>query len=227
MIGLGGNISRSVGNVSYLAKYGKPIPHHYEAQNEDAGNGSLMRLAPVALRYHMDIAEARRSAFDSSLTTHPGPIAAEACSFLSHLIVTAINRSDDTKNFTTKQFLQSCVNDYLEFLESSDPTPARMCLIKLLKGQEDDDSTERCWNWKDDSLMFGQTLMNRGYSYNGYPVSPGYFGSFSMDGLAIALHCIYHTDSFNAAVVKVVNFFGDADTTGAIVGQVCVQRINM
>jgi hypothetical protein len=47
-----------------------------------------------------------------------------------------------------------------------------------------------------------RTLQNRGHTYNGYPVSAGYFGAFSLDGLAIALHCVYHTHSFNEAIVK-------------------------
>lgn len=47
-----------------------------------------------------------------------------------------------------------------------------------------------------------RTLRNRGHQYNGYPVSAGYFGAFSLDGLAIALHCVYHTSSFNEAIVK-------------------------
>jgi ADP-ribosyl-[dinitrogen reductase] hydrolase len=55
--------------------------------------------------------------------------------------------------------------------------------------------------------------------YNGYPVSPGYFGAFSLDGLALAMHCFYSTDSFNEAVVKVINFCGDSDTTGSICAQ--------
>ena len=46
------------------------------------------------------------------------------------------------------------------------------------------------------------TLRNRGHEYNGYPVSAGYFGAFSLDGLAIALHCVHHTRSFNEAIVK-------------------------
>jgi ADP-ribosyl-[dinitrogen reductase] hydrolase len=52
-------------------------------------------------------------------------------------------------------------------------------------------------------------------------VSREYFGSYSLDGLAVALHAVYHTSSFNDAIVKTVNFCGDADTTGAIAGQVC------
>merc|ERR1712137_751105 len=63
------------------------------------------------------------------------------------------------------------------------------------------------------------TLALRGRSYNGYPVSEGYFGSYSMDGLALALHSFYHTTSFMDAITKCVNFLGDADSTGAICGQ--------
>ena len=103
--GLGGNISRSVGNVSALARSNHPIPHHYEAHTEDAGNGSLMRLAPVVLRYHTDIALAREQAYTSSLTTHPGPIAAEACAFLAHLLVRGIHRPTAHHCTTVSQHL--------------------------------------------------------------------------------------------------------------------------
>jgi len=232
-VGLGGNISYSLSSIS--AQRRRPstsrrsISHHYEAKTEDAGNGSLMRLAPVALRFHHDIAEARQKAYESSLATHPGPIAAEACAFLAHVIVRAIHRPDVTYEDSSsskgssnevQMFLQSCVDEYIQMLQQMESTPARSTLQRLLLGREEDSSPERCWNWKHDSLMFARTLGNRGRSYNGYSVSPGYFGAFSLDGLAIALHCIYHTSSFNMAIVRVVNMFGDADSTGAIVGQI-------
>ena len=60
--------------------------------------------------------------------------------------------------------------------------------------------TERVWNWKDPAPGIEATLTARGRRYNGYPVSAGYFGAFSIDGLAIALHCVYTTTSFNEAV---------------------------
>ena len=50
-------------------------------------------------------------------------------------------------------------------------------------------------------------------------VSKEYFGSFCMDGLAMALFSFYHTTTFMAALAKCVNMLGDADSTGAIVGQ--------
>ena len=48
-------------------------------------------------------------------------------------------------------------------------------------------STERCWAWRNESIGIEQTLKARGRSYNGYPVSAGYFGSFSLDGKSCVL----------------------------------------
>ena len=64
------------------------------------------------------------------------------------------------------------------------------------------------------------TLKNRGHEYNGYPVSAGYFGAYCMDGLAVALHSVYHTNSFAEAVEKCVNHLGDADSNASIAGQI-------
>merc|ERR1719503_260932 len=41
-----------------------------------------------------------------------------------------------------------------------------------------------------------------------------------MDGLAMALWSVYHTKSFDEAVVKSVNLLGDADSHGSITGQI-------
>ena len=37
---------------------------------------------------------------------------------------------------------------------------------------------------------------------NANVLTKGYFGSFSMDGLAMALWCVYHTTDFNEAMVR-------------------------
>lgn len=50
---------------------------------------------------------------------------------------------------------------------------------------------------------------------------PGYAPrptGYVVDSFAAALHCIYTTESFEAAVIKAVNLGGDADTIGAITG---------
>ena len=41
-----------------------------------------------------------------------------------------------------------------------------------------------------------------------------------MDGLAIALWAVYHTNSFDEAIERCVNVLGDADSTGSIAGQI-------
>ena len=40
-----------------------------------------------------------------------------------------------------------------------------------------------------------------------------------MDGLKIALHCVYNTRSYEECMLKIINWKGDSDTTGAIAGQ--------
>jgi ADP-ribosyl-[dinitrogen reductase] hydrolase len=61
-----------------------------------AGNGSMMRLAPVALRFAHDREEAVARAAESSRTTHGAATAVDACRYLAALIVGALEgRSKD------------------------------------------------------------------------------------------------------------------------------------
>src|SRR5688572_5705712 len=45
-------------------------------------------------------------------------------------------------------------------------------------------------------------------------------GSYCMDALAMALHCIYTTDSLVSALLKCANIRGDADSVCAVTGQI-------
>lgn len=60
-----------------------------EAPNS-AGNGSLMRLAPVAIRYWNDDVRRREAAAVQSRTTHGAPEAVDACVAFSDLLADAI-----------------------------------------------------------------------------------------------------------------------------------------
>ncbi len=55
-----------------------------------AGNGCIMRLAPVPIRYHADIDAAARHAEDSSRTTHAAPACLEASRLLAAQLVVAL-----------------------------------------------------------------------------------------------------------------------------------------
>eukprot|EP00443_Scrippsiella_acuminata_P008636 CAMPEP_0115315788 /NCGR_PEP_ID=MMETSP0270-20121206/77773_1 /TAXON_ID=71861 /ORGANISM="Scrippsiella trochoidea, Strain CCMP3099" /LENGTH=512 /DNA_ID=CAMNT_0002735145 /DNA_START=61 /DNA_END=1596 /DNA_ORIENTATION=- len=212
-VGLGGNVSLSL--LVMTQSRDQDLKPRFEGLGDDAGNGSVMRLAPVPIYFHSDLDLAIRASAESSYTTHPGPSAADACAFLGFLICRAIRR--DSRRMTAAQFLDDAAAAYLARPEvESQPS-----LQKLLRSDERIGSKERCWNWRDPKGPYLlETIAARGKHYNGYPVQKDYFGSYSMDGLAIALHSVYHTRSFMDAVVRCINFLGDADSTGAICGQI-------
>lgn len=68
-----------------------------------AGNGSLMRLAPVAIRHHGNRALMRDVAARQSRTTHAAPTAVDACIAYAEILADAIEgrlRSDVLRNRT-------------------------------------------------------------------------------------------------------------------------------
>jgi len=214
-VGLGGNIAKSLIAITMSPGSITPV---YEAAGEDAGNGSLMRFTPISLYMHsatMD--EVYECARASSYTTHPGIIAAEACSLLAHLIVKALKLPAGPVD--PKAFLEEETRSYLEVSGLNAKSGWGYDEMKWLVLGAPARDTERCWAWREESLDIAGTLKARGNSYNGYPVSSGYFGSYSLDGLAMAMWSVYHTTSFDEAVVRSVNLLGDADSHGSITGQ--------
>ena len=215
-VGLGGNISKS---LDALVPHQRPPPMFTPDDGaEDAGNGSLMRLAAVPIYFHENVNTAIAAAKTQSFTTHPGPLAAEACGFLTFAIVRALHWKWPEEKPNAKAFLNHVTKEYCAILATCDDKASKtMC--RLLASNEAESSTERSWNWRNQSLQIMNTMRVRGEYYNGYPVSAEYYGSFSLDGLASALHAIYFTDSFSTAIEAAVNRLGDADTVGAITGQ--------
>ena len=61
---------------------------------DTAGNGSLMRLAPVPMAYAHDAARALASCAESSRTTHGAITAVDACRYFGGLLVGALNGVD-------------------------------------------------------------------------------------------------------------------------------------
>jgi ADP-ribosyl-[dinitrogen reductase] hydrolase len=61
---------------------------------DKAGNGSLMRLSPVAIRWHGDEETAIDAAILQSETTHGAPEAVDACAYFTSLLVAAISGAD-------------------------------------------------------------------------------------------------------------------------------------
>jgi ADP-ribosyl-[dinitrogen reductase] hydrolase len=57
---------------------------------DSAGNGALMRLAPVVLFYYPDRERVQRRAVDSSRTTHAAPEALDCVRLMAHVVAVAL-----------------------------------------------------------------------------------------------------------------------------------------
>jgi ADP-ribosyl-[dinitrogen reductase] hydrolase len=146
-----------------------------------AGNGSLMRLAPVPMFYFKSPQEALERAGESSRTTHGAQTAVDACRYFAGLLVGALGRVD-------KETLLS----------------PRYCPVKNY--------------WDEHPLHPEIAAVAHGSFHEKNP--PQIRGTgFVVQSLEAALWAFDRASSFREAILLAVNLGDDADTTGAICGQ--------
>ena len=146
-----------------------------------AGNGSIMRLAPVPLFYAEDSLKAIEKSGDSSRTTHPLQVTIDACKYLGGLICGAVNGVERGRLLSDHY---SPVNGYWDEHEMASE------LNEVASGS---------FKSKNPPEIIG----------SGYVVK----------SLEAALWAFYNSGSFEEGVFKAVNLGDDADTTGAVYGQ--------
>jgi ADP-ribosyl-[dinitrogen reductase] hydrolase len=132
------------------------------------GNGSIMRLAPVAIKYYDDD-DLNNLLGQSSVTTHSGQKCVQSCVYLGRFLASLIRGDSPERSLLDAR--ASC-NGQTKFLQ-------------VLEGD---------------------------YSING--------GGYVLDSLRSALWAFKTSRSFEEAVLKAVNLGNDADTTGAVCGQI-------
>jgi len=244
-VGLGGNIAKSLIDTEYAAARSEApedaVSWTYRASNNDAGNGSIMRLAPVPVAFHLVPHLAMEVATLQSFATHPGPEAAACCCFMTFFIVEALLAHREKKDIASdhRTFMETAVASFLDQNCSSSKSRSSMYEFWLsdCTGQEEAlgrlEALLRCappsekeanWDWKRPQLAIAEALTARGMydqyaTYNGHPIIPGYFGAYCMDGLSMALWSLWTATSFYDCLFRVVNLLGDADTTASIAGQ--------
>lgn len=142
---------------------------------DTAGNGSIMRLAPVPIFARHSLEETVRLARESSRTTHGAEECLEACAVLGAL------------------------------------------LHHLLNGVAKDEALERLKSESVQSRRI-QEIVQGAYRerVEGEITGSGYV----VHTLEAAIWSFAHTDNFRDAILKVVNLGDDADTTGAVCGQI-------
>jgi ADP-ribosyl-[dinitrogen reductase] hydrolase len=206
-VGLGGNISQAL----HLPDSQRHDPYSTAAGTRDTnGNGAAMRNSPIAIAARNE-RHAMVLAWEQSKVTHMGDQSALCCQFMAWFCYRAIHSEtlspqelkeslfQQTEQFGFSQDLFQNADGHLEQSIAS-----VLSLVRNEKTELED------WRWKSADFKFNQERLRR---------QPGYIGSYVMDGLAMALHCVYTTDSFEAAVTKAVAHGGDADSVGAITAQ--------
>jgi ADP-ribosyl-[dinitrogen reductase] hydrolase len=156
-------------------------PYCGSTDPRSAGNGSIMRLAPVPLFYASNPREAIERAADSSRTTHAAPEAVDACRYLSALIVGAIQGASK----------EDILSDHFDAGTGA---------------------------WQQQPLAPGIAEIASGSFKRREP--PEIVGSgYVVKSLEAALWAFHHSDSFKDGALLTVNLGDDADTTGAVYGQ--------
>jgi len=154
----------------------------YCGQNT-AGNGSLMRLAPVPLFYANNPELGIMMSGESSRTTHQAPVAIDACRYLGALIIGTVGGNNNKKEEILSPF-------YSPILEYWDKHPLTSELTNVING-----SFKR---------LNPPDIRGSGYV---------------LKTLEAAMWAFYRSDTFEEGCVMAVNLGDDADTTGAVYGQ--------
>ncbi len=162
-------VATSMALRRYLAS-GHPLAGSDDPRT--AGNGSMMRLAPVAVRWHANAARAAEVARVQSRTTHGAPEAVEACAVLAAILIDGIT------------------------------TGARQTVLRHRASPEPGIDRVASGSWRGRPR---ETISSTGYVVH---------------TLEAALWAVDQTDSFKAAVLEAVNLGDDADTVGAVTGQI-------
>lgn len=146
-----------------------------------AGNGSIMRLAPIPLFYASRPEEAIIIAGESSRTTHGAVEAVDACRYLAALIVGAVNGISK----------EELLSDHFELVPGIwDKYPLAPSIAEIASGS---------------------------FKRRNPPEIKG--SGYVVKSLEAALWAFYHGNSFKEGALLAVNLGDDADTTGAVYGQ--------
>lgn len=173
-----GNTTREA--LELFEETGKPYcGPDYE---RSAGNGSIMRLAPIPLFYYRKPKIAIELAGESSRTTHQHPLTIDACRYMAGVIIGAL------KGISKEEILSK-----------------RYCPIPGY--------------WEGNKLSFEIDEVACGSFKEKNP--PEIRGSgFVVKSLEAALWAFYNSEDFQEGCLKAVNLGEDADTTGAVYGQI-------
>lgn len=224
-VGLGGNISLSISKFLM-----EPCGATTAGDFNTNGNGSVMRLCPVAVRFWRDRRRAMDVAALSSLTTHQGIEAAMCCRLLVFVTCAMIEAADAPVAQRSQATFRTLFDRTLAaFMQEPPPVCDEPDLLDPVTGiskqaahdaavagvfaiaSSRSQGSDRNWNWRDEGFRYSPSRMW---------TQRGYVGSYCMDAVSMAFHRCYHSEDYLDAVLRAAGMGGDADSVGSIVGQI-------
>lgn len=175
-----------------------------------AGNGSIMRLAPVPLFYAKDPALAIEKSGESSRTTHGAPAAVDACRYLGGLLVGAVQGVDKATLLSARY---SPVPGYWEdhpLMPDIDEVAAGSFKVRQPPNFTPTDPDGQAVKGMLSTLL-PASLRAKDWQIQG--------SGYVVKSLEAALWAFYRSESFEEGCLLAVNLGDDADTTGAVYGQ--------
>ena len=161
------------GALARFQQSGNPFSGRPDPQS--AGNGCIMRLAPVPIFFHPDAADAVHWSGESSRTTHGAPECVESCQLWAAMICVAL--AGGSKD---------------EILLGHDKSRYQSAKVRAIAAGE----------------------------YRGKSAEAISGSGYVIHCLEASVWCFWKSTSFRDAVLLAVNLGDDADTTGAVCGQI-------
>ncbi|MFO0872238.1 MAG: ADP-ribosylglycohydrolase family protein [Pirellulales bacterium] len=170
--------------LARFLQHGDPLQSGDPAESS-SGNGSIMRLAPVAIRYvglfPKSLEELARLATESSLTTHASEQCLSACRYLT-LVLVGLQHGLDRDEVLAPDW------EPLQRLNNLQPLHPSIAAVASGSFREHTPPQIKGSGWV-------------------------------VKSLEAALWAFHDAESFEEAVLRAVNLGDDADTTGAVCGQ--------
>jgi ADP-ribosylglycohydrolase len=178
------DIGNTVSAALCRLEMGQDARNSGDSSSNASGNGSIMRLAPVAIRFFhgtIDVEQLAKKASESSLPTHASPQCLSCCRYMAVLLA-GLMAGEDRQQVLSPDWWA------LERLRQIEPLhPA---VDEVARGSF-------------------RELQPPDIQGSGYAVK----------SLEAALWAMVDANDFGEAVLKAVNLGYDADTTGAVCGQ--------
>lgn len=237
--GLDNQLTKPIGSTMETAIDDMLTNKNYQfiKPSTDAGNGSLVRLAPVPILTRNHPEWCLMMSQLQSYATHGSELAAACCATLGYILFRLINhQSSNLSQVDFKTLLDQILVDWLDMYPTQlIPHPNRgeaekntimyevyQIIRQITQATADSPELNGIWNWRQEILDIQEVVNVRQYhiAYAKYGLRSNNYGTYCPDALSLALHVVYHAKTPEEIITRCQSLGGDADSIAAIAGQI-------